>query len=104
MHGGNQHRSFFFIQANDYLTQYYNTLPDHTSTPEEDAAGLSGLSKDFGFAATLFDTSEAMSINPEVFCNDWSARDFHHLVRYRAWKSHVQNEYSKIMTAKHASK
>lgn len=41
-----------------------------------------------------------MSIAPDTFLHKWSAQEFYHLIRYRAWKSHAQNEYQKLITAK----
>lgn len=37
-----------------------------------------------------------MSVNPEVFMT-WTARDFYHMVRFHAWESQAEREYSKLM-------
>ena len=99
MHSGSPDRRFFFRQALEFINEYNETLPEHTPTPEEVDSGLTGLSEDFGFSATLFDTSEAMSISPETFCHQWNVKEFYHLIRYRAWKAHAQNEYRKQVAA-----
>lgn len=41
-----------------------------------------------------------MSIDPEKFCNDWTAQEFYHLVRFLSWESDAQRRYSDIMAAK----
>jgi hypothetical protein len=90
-------RIFFFKQAVEYINEYSSSLPESNSTPEEVAAGLTRLSEVFGFSSTLFEASERMSISPEDFCRDWSARDFWHMIRYHSWRADAQREYSKIM-------
>lgn len=45
-----------------------------------------------------------MSIAPDVFMSKWSVREFYHLVRFHAWQSHGQNEYSKLMAMKAGAK
>lgn len=41
-----------------------------------------------------------MSIAPEVFCNDWNAQEFYHLVRFLSWESKAQRDYQEIMAKK----
>lgn len=45
-----------------------------------------------------------MSIDPEKFVHDWSAREFWHLVRFLSWESKAQRDYSEIIAAKHKLK
>jgi hypothetical protein len=100
LHRSNSNRCFFFIQAAQYLNEYSESLPEVKPTPEEVASGLTRISEVFGFSSTLFHEAERMSIPPEDFCNDWSAREFWHLVRLHAWESDAQREYSRIMGEK----
>lgn len=99
MHRDNSNRSFFFIQATEFITAYNDTLPEHTPTSEEVDSGLSGISEDFGFAATLFTESERMSIDYEIFL-ERDVMTFYHLTRLHAWQAKATNEYSKLMAAK----
>jgi hypothetical protein len=36
----------------------------------------------------------------EKVCNEWSAREFYHQVRYKAFEGQAQKRYSELMTAK----
>lgn len=92
-------RGFFFSQADEFITAYNDTLPEHTATPEEVDSGLTGLSEDFGFFASLVRISREMSINPEVLL-EWDVKSFYHLQRFLSWESHATNEYGKLMGAK----
>jgi hypothetical protein len=99
MRGGHRYGVFFFIQATEYIKAYNESLPEFTPTPEEVDSGLTRLSEDFGFTATLYRTAREMNMKPEELIH-WSAREFYHLVRYLAWEGHAQREYSEIMAAK----
>jgi hypothetical protein len=104
MRGGHQYRGFFFIQAAQFITAYQNNLPETYPTPEESEAGLSDLSKDFGFSALLFRVSREMHINPVEFCNEWSARDFYHLCSFLTWEAKCQRDYHELIATKNKPK
>ena len=63
-------------------------------------SGLSWLSEDFGFSATLFRVSREMNIEPDKLCNDYSVTEFYHMSRFLAWEKHAESEYQKIMSLK----
>lgn len=100
MRGGHRYRCFFFIQASKFITAYNEGLPDVYPTNEEIEAGLHYLSEDFPVTATLFRISREMSIAPEVFMNDWSAREYYHLVNFLSWESKYQRDYQDIISRK----
>lgn len=41
-----------------------------------------------------------MTITPETFLNEWSAKGFYNLVLFLSWEAHYQNEYQKLISAK----
>ena len=100
MYRSNSIRYFFFIQAITYINEYAASLPESNATPEEVAAGLTRLSEVFGFSATLFSVAERMSISPETFLNNWTAKFFYDLVLYQAHRAHYEAEYQKLISAK----
>jgi hypothetical protein len=97
MHRSNRNGCFFFVQAIEYITTFNDSLPDSSSTPEEVNSGLTRLSEDFGFFATLTQITGGVPSEMEKVCNDWSAREFYHLVRYRSFESQAQRRYAELM-------
>ena len=100
MCGGHGYRRFFFISAAEYITTYNESLPDPDPSPEEVNSGLTRLSEDFGFFATLVNITGGSPSEMEKVCQDWSASEFYHLVRYRSFESHALKEYQKLVAAK----
>jgi hypothetical protein len=100
VHGGHRYGCFFFIQAIEYITAFNESLPDADPSPEEVNSGLTRLSEDFGFFATLTNITGGVPSEMERVCQEWSTREFYHLVRYRSFESHALKEYQRLIAMK----
>jgi len=100
MPGGHRYRGFFFISAAEYITAFNESLPDADPSVEEVNSGLTRLSEDFGFFATLTNITGGVPTEMERVCQEWSAREFYHLVRYRSFESHAMKEYQRLISMK----
>ena len=100
MRGGHRYGEFFFISAAEYITTFQESLPDPDPSVEEVNSGLTRLSEDFGFYATLVNITGGVATEMERVCQEWSAREFYHLVRYRSFESHALKEYQRLIANK----
>lgn len=82
------------------MESYQNNLPEYAPTPEEDASGITDVSKRFGFAGTLYRVARTMSVDPQTILVNYTAGEFYHLVTFLSWENYTSHKYQEIMSKK----